>query len=92
MPIQPMGNRILIKQKVLDGSEEKTSTGIILTRQEEKKFPMGEVKAIGEKVETIRVGDSVLFEGWNGEPVSDELGGEKDLMIIGAEKIIAKIV
>lgn len=87
-----MGNRILIKQKVLEGNEETTTTGIILTRQEEKKFPMGEVKAIGDKVDALKIGDQVMFEGWNGELVSEELGGEKDLMIIAADKIIAKIV
>lgn len=89
MSIIPLGNKILIQQKVSE-AQETTASGIIIQNQLEKKFPLGLVKAIGEKVESIKIGDQVLFEGWNGEPVSEELGGEKNLLIIGSEKIIAK--
>lgn len=84
----PFGDRILIKQKV--EAENLSKSGIIVSAKEEKKLPMGEVKAVGAKVQEIKVGDIVVFEGWNGEPVNEEIGGEKDLMLLKVDRVIAK--
>lgn len=95
MSVIPCGNRLLLQQKVEgDGDEEiKTKSGLILAaaHQEIKRHPIGKIVAKGALVaEEFQVGDTVLFEGWNGEQVSEELGGQKHLMIIDAHKIIAK--
>lgn len=87
MPVRPVGDRILIKQTVQQ--EEVHRSGIVLATDGPKKFPMGEVRAVGDKVTEIKVGDVVVFEGWNGEPVSEEMGGEEHLMILKVDRIIA---
>ncbi len=88
MTVNPVGNRLLIKQSILSG-EETTNFGLIVAPKESQKLPLGLVIAIGSEVKDIKIGDTVMFEGWTGDPVSEDMGGDTNLLIIKADRIIA---
>lgn len=88
--VKPVGNKLLLQQKLPEEGEEVTKSGIVIQRETPKKQPIGKIIAKGELVpEYLEVGMVVFFEGWNGEPVPEELGGMKGLLILGSEKVIA---
>ena len=63
MIIKPLGERVLIKQTE---QEEVTKSGIVLPGTASKEKPIiGEVLAIGAKVEDIIVGNKVIFEKYS---------------------------
>ena len=89
MNIQPIGDRVLIRQH---NSEEAVSkSGIVLPGEETKK-PLGTIEAVGQgdKIDKykVKVGDKVYFEGWGGQLLDEDLFG-KDLVILSVDKIIA---
>ncbi|MFA6552632.1 MAG: co-chaperone GroES [Candidatus Paceibacterota bacterium] len=94
IPIQPLGDKVLIKEK--KAGEERTKSGIIIpdTVSKDKGSKTGEVMAVGEgryedgKIIPVRVkvGDEVLFQ-W-GDSV--EIGGE-EYQIVGEGSIIGII-
>jgi chaperonin GroES len=69
--VQPLGDRILIKEETAEGAERTTKSGIIipLSVKEDKGAKRGEVVAVGAgKYEdgkmipvTVKVGETVLF-------------------------------
>ena len=60
MIIKPLGERVLIKQTE---QEEVTKSGIVLPGTASKEKPIiGEVLAVGSKIEEVKVGDKVIFE------------------------------
>ena len=64
MIIKPLGKRILIKQTQ---QEEVTKSGIVLPGTASKEKPIiGEVLAVGRKIEEVKVGDKVIFEKYSG--------------------------
>lgn len=71
MNIQPKGDRVLVRM-----SKEESKSGIILTTQKNK-GGQGEVKAIGDGEEVIKlgltIGDTVLFSNFVGEQIDEEL-------------------
>ena len=91
MTVQPIGDRVLLKQLVQN--ETQTNTGILLPGEDKKK-PMGTIKGLGtgDKVarSNLKVGDTVLFEGWGGEILDKEDFGEENLVILSIDKIIAR--
>ncbi len=60
--IQPLLDKVLIKE-IAQTDETKTKSGILLLApQEDKNTKMGEVVGIGKSVEAgVKVGDTVLF-------------------------------
>ena len=58
MKVKPLGERILVKREEI---EEKSTGGIILTESYQEKPNQGEVRAIGDDVTTVKVGDTVVF-------------------------------
>ena len=58
MKIKPLGERLLVLREEV---EEKSSGGIILTESYQEKPNQGEVKAIGDDVTTVKVGDTIVF-------------------------------
>jgi chaperonin 10 Kd subunit len=84
MKIKPLGKRILIKQTE---QEEVTKSGIVLPGTASKEKPIiGEVLAVGKKIEEISVGDKVIFEKYAGTEVKD---GEETYLILEKDNVLA---
>jgi chaperonin GroES len=77
--IAPLGARVLIKQ---DEAEERTRGGLYVpeTVREKARPARGEVRSIGPEVQSIAVGDRVLFSMWVGSPVM--VDGEELLLML----------
>ena len=84
MIIKPLGKRILIKQTQ---QEEVTKSGIVLPGRDSKEKPIiGEVLAVGRKIEEVKVGDKVIFEKYSGTEVKD---GEETYLILEKDNVLA---
>ena len=84
MIIKPLGERILIKQTE---QEEVTKSGIVLPGTASKEKPIiGEVLAVGSKVEEVKAGDKVIFEKYSGTEVKD---GEERYLILEKDNVLA---
>ena len=84
MIIKPLGERILIKQTE---QEEVTKSGIVLPGTVSKEKPIiGEVLAVGSKIEEVKVGDKVIFEKYSGTEVKD---GEESYLILEKDNVLA---
>ena len=84
MIIKPLGERILIKQTE---QEEVTKSGIVLPGTASKEKPIiGEVLAVGRKIEEVKVGDKVIFEKYSGTEVKD---GEESYLILEKDNVLA---
>jgi len=68
MKVKPIGERLLVKQEQV---EEKSSGGIILTQTVQEKPSQGEVRALGEKVTGVEIGDTVVFSKYAGAEALD---------------------
>lgn len=67
MQIRPLDTNILIEKE----EEEKTSSGIILVKKEDNPgLVIGKIKAVGDKVETVKVEDRVLYQDSDTTPVT----------------------
>lgn len=85
MKIQPFGERVVIKEL---SSEETTESGLIVS------FSVGSskkgiVEAIGEGVEYIEVGDTVVFNSTSGIPYKD---GSNDYKLVSIKDVYGKII
>ena len=84
MIIKPLGERVLIKQTE---QEEVTKSGIVLPGTVSKEKPIiGEVLAVGSKIEEVKVGDKVIFEKYSGTEVKD---GEESYLILEKDNVLA---
>lgn len=84
MKIRPLGKRVLIKQVE---QEEVTKSGIVLPGTVAKEKPIiGEVLAVGKKIEEIKEGDKIIFEKYSGTEVKD---GEETYLILEKDNILA---
>lgn len=84
--IKPLRNYVIIR---LEKNSETTKSGIILPSDTEKeKKDTGEVVAVGDGVELVKVGEKVIFRKWGGEEIEQD--GEK-LTIIESENLLAVI-
>ena len=84
MIIKPLGERVLIKQTE---QEEVTKSGMVLPGTASKEKPIiGEVLAVGSKIEEVKVGDKVIFEKYSGTEVKD---GEESYLILEKDNVLA---
>ena len=84
MIINPLGERVLIRQTE---QEEVTKSGIVLPGTASKEKPIiGEVLAVGSKVEEVKAGDKVIFEKYSGNEVKD---GEESYLILEKDNVLA---
>lgn len=84
MIIKPLGERVLIKQTE---QEEVTKSGIVLPGTASKEKPIiGEILAVGSKIEEVKVGDKVIFEKYSGTEVKD---GEESYLILEKDNVLA---
>jgi chaperonin GroES len=85
--IQPLGSRVLVR--VLE-EPTMTSSGIVLPDTAKEKPQRGEVVAVGDEEDVIKVasGDVVLYPKYTGSEVS--IGGE-DHLIMEATDLLAVV-
>ncbi len=83
--VQPLGSRVLVR--VLP-EESVTKSGILLPDTAKEKPQRGEVVAIGDDTETIKVavGDRVLFPKYTGTEIRLE---SEDHLIIDSTELLA---
>jgi chaperonin GroES len=83
--VQPLGSRVLVR---ILAEESVTKSGIFLPDTAKEKPQRGEVVAIGDDSETIKVavGDRVLFPKYSGTEI--RLEGD-DHLIIDANDLLA---
>jgi len=88
MPVQPLGDRVLIQR--LEEEEEKTSGGIYIPDTAKEKPQRGKVVAVGPGRMTeegkrlpmdVKVGDEVLFGKYSGSDVPKSIDGVEYLII-----------
>lgn len=86
MKVKPIGERILVKREEV---EEKSTGGIILTQAVQEKPNQGEVRAIGDDVTTVKVGDTVVFGKYSG---TDSLDVDEDTLLILELKDVKAVI
>ncbi|MCL1817664.1 MAG: co-chaperone GroES [Spirochaetaceae bacterium] len=87
MKLQPIGDRILLK---VEAAETKTAGGLIIPDTAQEKTQTGNVVAVGDDKEAIKVkkGDRVMFDKYAGTSV--KIDGE-DHLIVKMQDIIATV-
>ena len=83
---KPIQDRIVIKEK--DLLDIKSEVILLETYNSKNVNKTGEVLAIGDLVENIKVGDNVLFTSFNPNKIQD---GEDTLYIMRESDILATI-
>ena len=86
MKIQPLGERVLVKREEV---EETSSGGIILTQTYQEKPNQGEVRAVGDEVTTLKVGDTIVFGKYAG---TDALDVDGDTLIFVELKDVKAVI
>ena len=82
---RPLNNSVLVK---VDEVVEKTSGGIYLPDQAKEDKTEGTIISIGDKVESVKVGDHILFGMYAGDGVL--INGEKCKVIKESEILLIK--
>lgn len=85
MNFQPLGNRVLV-ERVEDA--QTTASGIIIPDNAKEKPSQGKIVAVGDDVEAISVGDTVVFGKYSGNDIT--LDGT-DYLIMDADDIFGII-
>ena len=90
MTLKPLGDRVIVKR---DEVEDKTASGLYLSRDSKEKPQTGVVVAVGEGKRDkdgalipmpVKVGDKVLYGKFGGTEVTVD---EEELLIVRAEDI-----
>lgn len=88
--IQPIGDRVLIRQKKEDTT---TTSGIILDSETVRTFPIGTIVALGDgsnvQSSNLTVGDTIHFNGMAGEEIKEE---KEVFVIVKMNDILAKSI
>jgi len=66
MNFQPLGNRVLVERME---DAQTTASGIIIPDNAKEKPSQGKVIAVGNDVEELSVGDSVVFGKYSGNEI-----------------------
>jgi len=82
MNFKPLGERVLVERTEV---ENKTASGIIIPDNAKEKPQTAKVVAVGDKVEDVRVGDTIMFEQYRGTEL--KLDGE-EYLILNIENVI----
>lgn len=82
MNFKPLGERVLVERTEV---ENKTASGIIIPDNAKEKPQTAKVVAIGNKIEDVKVGDTIVFEQYRGSEI--KLDG-KDYLILNLENIM----
>lgn len=85
--IMPLGENVVVTPQEMDAM---TKSGIVLPETANKERPqIGTVTAVGDKVESLTVGDKVIFKKYG--PTEFELNGT-EYLILEEEDVLGKIV
>jgi len=88
--LQPRGPRVLVKR--IDAPKLTSSTIIIPDTVDGEKSCYAIVLAVGNKVEDIKVADTVILGAYCGSPVQVELDGEAlDALIVMQDDVLAVV-
>lgn len=85
MNFQPLGDRVLVQAVV---EENTTASGIIIPDNAKEKPNRAEVKAVGDFVKSINVGDTIVYGKYAGTELA--LDGV-DYMVLEVKDIIGII-
>ena len=77
VPISPLGERVVA---TTIETESKTASGLYLPESAKEKSKIAEVKAIGDKVKGIKLGDKIIYKEYS----------TNDIKIDGVEYLIIK--
>lgn len=84
-PIKPLADRVVV---VREEAKTKTASGIYLPESAKEQTALCEVKAVGPDVKTVKVGDRVVYGGYN----TTELKVDGiEYVIVKEEDILAKV-
>ena len=86
MNFKPLGNRVLVKQK---DEQNTTSSGIIIPDASTEKPKIGEVVAISDSVDQIKISDIIVFGKFAGSDYKED--GETYL-ILNSEDVLGIIL
>lgn len=81
---QPLGDRVFV---TFTEEMEKTTGGIYVPDTAKEKPQRGTVRAAGDKVEKVKVGDQVLFDKYSGTKLKID---DEDCLILKEEDILGK--
>lgn len=83
--VQPLGSRVLV---LVLAQENRTASGLVIPDTAKEKPQRGEIVAIGDDTETIKVavGDRVLFPKYTGTEIKVD---DKDHLIIESTDLLA---
>lgn len=81
---QPLGDRVFI---TFTEEMEKTTGGIYVPDTAKEKPQRGTVRAAGDKVEKLKVGDQVLFDKYSGTKLKID---DEDCLILKEEDVLGK--
>ncbi|TLT08491.1 co-chaperone GroES [Aliarcobacter thereius] len=82
MNFKPLGERVLVERTEI---ENKTASGIIIPDNAKEKPASAKALAIGNKVEDIKVGDTIIFEQYRGTEI--KIDGN-DYLVLNVENIL----
>lgn len=85
MNFQPLGKRVLVERVE---ETKTTASGIIIPDNAKEKPLSGEVKAVGNEVENVKVGDKVVFAKYGGTEVSFE---GKNYLVLNIDDVLGVI-
>ncbi len=81
---QPLGDRVFV---TFTEEMEKTTGGIYVPDTAKEKPQRGTIRAAGEKVEKLKVGDQVLFDKYSGTKLKID---DEDCLILKEEDVLGK--
>ena len=85
MDLVPLFSRIIVHRK----EEEVTAGGIVIPKTtRELQATEGEVLAVGDEVDTVKVGDKVFFGKYSGAEIERE---RQRYIVMNEEDVIAKV-
>jgi chaperonin GroES len=85
VPISPLGDYVVAQELE---AQTKTASGLYLPGGAQEKPKMVKVVAVGKDVDTVKVGDQIIFGGYNHTDVKVE---GVEYTIVKAEDIIATV-
>jgi chaperonin GroES len=97
MKIRPLGEKILVKRMA---AEEKTASGIYLPESAKEKPQQAKVIALGSgkllddgkrAPFTVKKGDVVILGKWGGQELPESAAGEKDVLLINEDEVLAVV-
>ncbi|GKS57756.1 10 kDa chaperonin [Nitrospira sp.] len=81
---QPLGDRVFV---TFTEEMEKTTGGIYVPDTAKEKPQRGTIRATGDKVEKLKVGDQVLFDKYSGTKLKID---DEDCLILKEEDVLGK--